>query len=326
MRYLLTLLNVILAAILLYILIYPKIQAGKVIEAKIIYEEDISALPLYVAKEKGFFDSLKISVTMEETPKRGEEFDEIIKSTAHMGSGIPWTTLLFKSAARPEAVRLILSVESTISEPHDAIFVKKERIRRKRIKKYKDFEGRRVGFPRGSMYDLLLKYFLKGENVNIDKIVFIPVSYSEMDSAIQNNLVDVLLCVEPARSVLKNDKSVVLFEDAFLEKHLITPFPVGAHFTSLANINLNRREVKRIVSALNMAVDLIRTNPEEALNIARKYLKFTEDIEISVFSFKKYDEIDETNLGRFAKLLYEAGVVLFEIPVLEMLLKPEEAR
>jgi len=326
MRYLLTLLNVILAAILLYILVYPKIQAGKVVQAKIIYEKDISALPLYIAKEKGYFDSLKINVSMEETPKTGEEFDGIVKTTAHLGSGIPWTTLLFKSAARPEAVRLVLSVESTISEPYDAIFVKKERLRRKRVRKYKDFEEKRVGFPRGSMYNLLLKYFLKGEGVNIDRIVFIPVSFSEMDSALQKNIVDVLLAVEPSRSLLKEDKSVVLFEDAFLEKHLMTPFPIGAHFTSLANVNLNRREVKRLVSALNRAVDLIRSNPEEAIDIARTYLEFPEHIETSFFSFKKYDEIDETHLERFSKLLYDAGVVLFEVSVSEMLLKPEEVR
>jgi ABC-type nitrate/sulfonate/bicarbonate transport system substrate-binding protein len=326
MRYLLTLLNVILATILLYILIYPKIQAGKVVEARILFEKDISALPLYIAEEKGFFDSLKIKVTIEETYKSGEEFDEIAKTTAHLGSGIPWSTLLFKSAARPKAVRLILSMESTISEPYDAIFVKKERLRRKRIRKYKDFEGKRLGFPRGTMYDLLLKYFLQGEGVNVDRIVFVPVSQSEMDSAIQNNLVDILLAVEPARSILMGDKSVELFEDAFLEKHLITPFPVGAHFTSLANVNLNKRIVKRLQSALNMAVDVIRTNPEEALNVAKKYLEIPENLELNLFSFKKYDEMDQTTLERFSKLLYDAGVVLFEVPVSEMFLKPEEIR
>ena len=318
----LTVINIILAAILAYILVYPQIQANKIIEAQALYVKDLSALPLFVAEDMGFFDSTRVRCQLEEVEKPGSDVDEVMKTASQMSFGLDWGTFLFKAAVRPEAYRVVMSTSSTISEPYTALFVRK----RSRIRKFKQFAGKKIGYPRDTRALEFLKMLLKKDGVDVEKCNFIAIADFEMDSALVKKLVDVLLAFEPYRSLLMKDPNVRLFADAYFERNLFTPFPLGLAYTTITNISVHKKAVQRLVKATDMAVEWIRKNPDKAIEIARKRFELPDSLIFNLPTYQKHEELDFVQFNRFVTKAKEAEIILFEIDANKFLLRPEEIK
>ncbi len=330
MRKILPLINIVLAAILVYILIYPQIQARKIVQVTLKYEQNLSALPLFVAQEMGYFDSLRVKATIEEVAKPGSEVDEVTKSAVQAAFGLSGDEYFFKTGPRPSAYRLIYTCSSSEGLPQTALFVKRppkrrRRRRRTRIKGIKDLVGKRIGFLRGTHYDEILKYIVRKEELDPEKFHFTPLSGFEMDSALQKDLVDALVAVEPYRTILLNKpEEVKLVEDGFFEKHAITPFLLGVGFTSRVNIQLKRNATQRIIKAISMALKYIRTHPDSAVIIANNHLETPTDLVFPLPNYQGYNEIEIPGLIRWASFMKDANILLFDVDVEAYLLRHEE--
>ncbi len=323
MTRILTVINVILAAILVYILVYPQIQASKVVEAQVLYVNDLGALPLFVAEEMGFFDSTRVKCTLAEVEKPGKDLDEVMKTAYQASYGLDWGTFLFKAAVKPDAYRVFMSTSSTISEPYTALFVSK----RSRIRRFSQLTGKKIGYPRDTKTLELLKMLLKKEGVNVEKCNFIAVASFEMDSVLQKKVVDVLLAVEPYRSMLLKDPSVKLFADAYFERNLFTPFPLSLSYTTVTNLTMKKKAVQRLIQATDMAVEWIRKNPEKALEIARKRLNIADTtLVFNLPSYQKHNELDLVQFSRFSQAAKEAEIILFEVNTEKFIPRPEEIK
>jgi ABC-type nitrate/sulfonate/bicarbonate transport system substrate-binding protein len=313
--------NIILAAILVYILVYPQIQAGKQLEAQVMYMDGIGALPLYVAEDKGFFDTLRITVTADKILKRGEMEENVGRGVGEMAINSLWPTFLFKAAGRPEAYRLMYSVSSSLSDPYAAILTKSSR-----IKKLSHLAGKRIGILQESRDDDLMRFVLTAEGVTTEDISFLTFGVSEIEGALLNDMVDVLVAVEPFRSRLLANEDVRLVEDAVFENRLLTPYPFSCTVTSIANLELKKKEIQRLHGALDMAVDYIRNNPDSAAAVVRTRFGYEDTLAIGIPDFRKYDELNEALLVSLSQKLVEAEVLISETPVAETMLLPAEIR
>jgi ABC-type nitrate/sulfonate/bicarbonate transport system substrate-binding protein len=313
--------NIILAAILVYILVYPQIQAGKQLEAQVMYMDGIGALPLYVAEDRGFFDSLRITVTADKILKRGEMVENVGKGVGEMAINSLWPTFLFKAAGRPEAYRLMYSVSSSLSDPYAALLTKSSR-----ITKLSHLAGKKIGILQESRDDDLMKFILKSAGVKIDKISFLSFGISEIEGALLNEIVDVLVAVEPFRSRLMATKGVRVVEDAVFENRILTPYPFSCTVTSIANLELKKKEIQRLHGALDKAVDYIRNYPDSAQAIVRARFGYEDTLAIGIPDFRKYDELNEALLVSLSQKLVEAEVLISETPVAETMLLPSEIR
>jgi len=322
MRAFFTVINLLLIGLLVYIIVYPEIQARKRVEASLLFEDNLTSLPVFVADELGFFDSLKVNVTIEEVEKPGDEMDLVMKGTYHVGCGTPWSSFIFKAAGRPEAYRVLFSAFSTIEEPYTALFAR----RKVRIRRPSDYAGKRVGYLRGGKMEPILRKYFQNKGVDPEKIVFTPLAFFEIDSALQRNLVDVLLAVEPYRSFLLHDRSVKLIEDAVIEKYAFTPLPIGVGFSSLVVLNLKKREFIRVFKALNRAIDFTREYPDSARKILLARLGLPDTLNFTIPSFQKYEEVDPLSIRRYANFLKENDVLFVDVDVEKFLLRREELK
>lgn len=323
----LTLVNIILAAVLIGILIYPRIQAGKVVQTKVVYEPNLYAAPLFVAMEKGYFDELHVQVEAEKTDRAGDEIDEVVKGKATVGFGAPWNTFFFKVSSRPSAYRVVASAQSTVTTPQTALVTLKRPPRPRRpIRKLSQLLGRRVGFLMGSKDHFLLRYILKKEGVDPELVNFVALSLSDMATALDDGVVDALLVVEPFRSLYLSRKDIRVLQDGFVEKNFFTPYPIGVTYTSVVALDLKGNEARRVIHAVERALEFIRAFPESTKMILRKYLELPDTLDFNLPDFTGYRDIDLTTLERLYQSLRETEVLLRDFDYKDLLLQPHEVK
>ncbi len=321
----LTVVNIILAAILIYILVQPKIQASKTVEAKIYYRNDISAAPLFIAEANGYFDSLRVQVSVEEIGKAGEDVENVLKGIGQLASGTDWGYFLFKAKVRPGAYRLVSNVTSTISVPYTALLAPPK----SRIKKLSDLVGKKLGYLRDTKDEYLIRYALRSQGINDSMVSMVPLMRSEMKNVFNPDsslvAVDAVLAVEPFRSILIKQGARIV-EDGFLEKHTVTPFPVGVTYTAVTNLELRKNATQRVVKAIGMAIDFMRKDPDSATAIIRSRLDVPQEVDLSLPTYEKYNEIDPDQINRYVEILKKANVLFVDIVADSMILSPEEIK
>ncbi len=322
MNKILTVINLILIGLLVYILIYPQMQARKTVEATVVYQLDVGALPLFVAEKYGFFDSTNVKVETKEALFGIEGIEDVAKGKAQVLVGINWLNALFKMAARPEAYRVLYSASYGADHPYTALLT----LRKKRIRKLKQLQLKKVGFLRGSRMDFFLKTFLKKEGVDPDKISFVGLLPSEMDSALEKNLVDALLAPEPYRSLLLDRKGIRILEDGFLLKRIVSPLPISLGVTSIVNLNLNKAKVQRVYQALEMALRFIRDYPDSAAQIFRQRFELPDSAVVNLPRFSTYQELEPARLQKVVEACKEAQILLVDIDPSQLILQPSEIK
>jgi len=145
MKILLPIINFILALILVFILVYPEIQAKKVVEAQ------------------------------------------------------------------------FYQVKSSVDNPQTALIT----LKKKRIRTLKDLKTKRkIGYYKDSKIKQIIKYILSEMGIDPEIHSYIPLSLKEMQTALEENIVDVLVAVEPVRSELLKKNGIKIVDDGFIEKIL----------------------------------------------------------------------------------------------------------
>ncbi len=322
MTRILTLINLILLGVLVYILIYPQMKARQVVEATVAYESTPGALPLFVAQDLGLFDSLKVKVTAEEALIGPEVVDDVGKGKYQMLFGVDWPNALFRMSARPEAYRVAYSVSYSQTDPYASLIT----LRKSRIRKLKDLLLKRIGYPKGTRYDLMLKHYLKQEGLDPEKVSFIGLLPSEMTTALDRNLADALLIVEPYRSLVVHREDIRILEDAVFARRIVSPLPVFAGLTSIVNLNLTKAQVQRVYAAVEQAIRFIRENPDSAAQILRQHFELPADAPVNLPQFKTYQEIDPTRLEAVISHLKETSVLFVDLDPNDFLMTPSDIK
>ncbi len=325
MKFLLIIVNLILAAVLVLIIEYPVIKSRKIVDGTVTYTPTLTALPLFVAKEEGFFDSTKVNVKMVEAGINGNEVDDVKNGTYIAAFGTDWSNFVYKGAIKPDAFKIMYSTFSSIDMPYTALYGN-PRIAYKGIK---DLKGKRIGYSSLTKDNKWVRYiYLQYGGKNKNDLTLLSLGVNEMDSAIIKKNVDFIVAREPEKSILGLDKRHnKLDENAFLEQYVQAPFPVGVGYTSIACLQFFPEPTKRISRAILMAVKYMRNHPDVASNIAHKYLNIDSTVtNFNVPSFKIMDEIDPSEITKTTDMMLKSEITLKEADFSRSILKPQEIK
>lgn len=310
--------NLILIGILIVILWLPSRVMKGPEEARVYFVRDISSLPYWVAQEKGFFDSVEVKIKAEEVVRIGDEIAMIRRGTVVLGIGFPWDALIGKADTGLGNFRVAYSVFGTSEKPSSALVA----VKGKGVKELKDLIGKRIGYWQDTRGALEIPPIMLAAGVDTAGMKMIPLSTSEIPTAFADNRCDAMVVFEPFRTQYLADTSgFTILEDGFLEKRLAPEgrLPVSVIFSSVPNLRLRRESTVRVVRAMDMAVDYINANPDEARRIARDNLDISEGSDLTLPEFRKYDQEDHVVIESYIKKLNELSVVLFEPPNLKNL-------
>jgi len=141
-----TVLNILLAGFLVYIIAQPGKRA-KEIEVKVATVLDPGSLPFWVAEEKGFFKEVGIKYKPNEISKIVDEFDNTVSGALYASFGVDFTYMLMKTGGDMKLVRLLYYSRGE----GDGIVVKDTA-----IKELKDLAKKRIGYYENTRYNVIL--------------------------------------------------------------------------------------------------------------------------------------------------------------------------
>ncbi len=332
MRVLLGIIDILLAAILIFVIEYPVIKAKKEVEGKILYVRDISALPLFVAQEEGYFDSLRVKVDMVEAGINGDEVDKVKNGTAQAAFGTDMAMFVYKGAIKPDAFKIIYVTEASIDNPQTKLIT----LRTTRYRDLKSLEGKRVGYYSRTKDNRWIKYIVKNAGGDPEKVKTLPQSQAEVLSGLFEKNVDYLIARTPEAQILAASRKLKVVEDGLLENYVSAPFIMSVGYTSVANMQFYPEPTKRIVKAIRKAIDFIRNNPDEALKIANKYFEIDstmakvqvkpEDVKMTLPEFRKSFELDPSEIQKATDKMLDAEILLKEADFSGDLMKQQEVK
>ena len=332
MRVLLAIIDILLAAILIFIIEYPVIKSKKEVEGKVVYVRDISALPLFVAEDMGYFDSLRVKVNLEEAGINGDEVDKVKNGAAQAAFGTDMATFVYKGAIKPDAFKIIYVTEASIDNPQTKLLS----LRTTRYRGLKSLEGKKVGYYSRTKDNRWIKYVVKNAGGDPEKVRTLPQSPFEVLTSLTEKNVDFLLARTPEAQILEASKKIKVVEDGFLENYVSAPYIMSLGYTSVANMQFYPEPTKRIVKAIRKAIDYIRNNPDEAMKIANKYLNIDstivklnvnpEDVKKTLPEFRKSYEVDPSEIQKATDKMLEAEILLKEVDFSGDLMKQQEVK
>ncbi len=332
MRVLLAIIDVLLAAILIFVIEYPVIKSKKEVEGKVLFVKDISALPLFVAEEEGFFDSLRVKVDLIEAGINGDEVEQVKNGTAQAAFGTDMSMFAYKGAIKPDAFKIIYVSEASVDNPQTKLIT----LRTTAYRGPKSLENKRVGYYSRTKDNRWIKYIVKNAGGDPEKVKTLPQSQFELFSGLTDKNVDYLIARTPEAQILSASKRLKVVEDGLLENYVSAPFIMNVGFTSVANMQFYPEPTKRIVKAIIKAVDFIRNNPDRALEIANKYLEIDstiakvgvkpEDTKLTLPEFRKSFELDPSEIEKATDKMLAAEILLKEADFSRDLMKQQELK
>ena len=332
MRALLAIIDIILAAVLVFVIEYPVIKSKKEVEGKVLYVKDISALPLFVAEKEGYFDSLKVKVDMVEAGINGDEVDAVRNGSAQAAFGTSMEMFAYKGAIKPEAFKIIYIAVASVDNPQTKLITQRDT----RYRGIKSLEGKRIGYYSRTKDNRWIQYIVKNAGGDPTKVKTLPQSQTEVLTSLFDKNVDYLIARTPEAQILAASKKLKVTEDGFLENYVSAPFILSAGYTSQANMQFFPEPTKRILKAITKAIDFIRNNPDKALQIANEYFDIDsviakvgvkkEDVNIKLPEFRKSYEIDPSEIQKATGKMLDAEILLKEADFSGDLLKEQDLK
>jgi NitT/TauT family transport system substrate-binding protein len=247
---------------------YAQVQSPVAIRAA--YIPVVTWLPVWVAKEKGFFAAHGLDVTLSVSQNLstlpgtvGKQFD-FAPSTA--------PDLLKSVAAGLDVVAVASEVFETVDNPTTALIVAKD----SGIAAPKDLAGKLIATPTiGGVIHVAVLYWLKQNGVDPASIRAVEVPFPNMPDQLKARRVDAVESVEPFVGALKANGNVSIADPLLsVGKDVLFPFWISQGAWARTHLPV----IKAWIAALEDAKGFIAKNPADARKIMAQYTKLPEAV------------------------------------------------
>lgn len=280
-------------------------------------------LPFFVAAEKGFFEQQELEIEPIRFGNSNLALNAMIGKKVIMVAGLTFSIFISAEQESPSRFKLFAPFSEIDDKIMSYLLVPVD----SNISNLDDLRGKRIGTYAGATQLLYLKLFLKKIGFDPDKDVTIMqvASYLQVQSLSAKQF-DALFTVEPygtiaieegiARALLKNPRS----------QYIVNPFWSGAAAIDKSFWEQNPLTVKKIYTAIALAIDFINENEDEAKKILTKFTPMDENIALKSGLYKWYkidDEIDFNSIQKIADFMFEYNLVERRIDVSQMFFSAE---
>jgi NitT/TauT family transport system substrate-binding protein len=214
-------------------------------------------MPLYIAKDKGFFEKQGLDVDIVSTGGDDKTYAAVISGDAQFGIADP--TFVAIARSKGQGGQVIASIVNGV--PFWGVTKKKEIPEIKDPKMLKDYSV--ATFPAPSTAYVLQEEMFEdgGLKPNIKQAAF-----GTLLTQLETGQADIALELEPNVSTAVNQGARIVY--SMPERY--GDFAITGVSVSEEMIQKNPEEVQRFVNAIEMALVFARENPTEAIEIASK--------------------------------------------------------
>ena len=268
-------------------------------------------LPLFVALEQKYFEENGIKVNAIEATSPNDIITALVAGEVDFTAVLAYS-IIFPAAIRyPDTFKLFSSSEETFSSFTSSIIALKD----SPINSYEDLKGKKIGVYTGLVQINFLKAILAGMGIEENEVEIVEISPRLQIQGLVSGEYDALSSTEPTINISKLKGIAKVVSESPRVKYIMCPFPSTASTISTKLLKEDPRAAKAAVAALNMAIDFINANPEEAKKSLLTYTPIPKDMadavlaDLKLFKYTKIGEENRLNVQRFADFLYNKNIL-----------------
>lgn len=265
-------------------------------------------LPLFVAKERGFFSKRGVHVELVRFSSSPEIGTALLTGGIHFGASIALPVALSTEIRDPGRLDIFI-VDSENKDNYISSFVTMPNTG---IKTLKDLKGRTVGSFPGPNAVTFCKLLLKQAGLDPQNDVkLVELDVSTHISALSSGTVDALFTYEPTATQAVMEKGAVNFMPGAVERNIISPWMAGVWVVSTDFAKKHPVETRAAIAALYDAIRYIRTNSAEAKAALTPYTSIKKKVALATpdIPFSKLNELDVEAFQKNADIYFQNGLI-----------------
>jgi NitT/TauT family transport system substrate-binding protein len=225
-------------------------------------------LAVYVAKEKGFFAKHDIDATPTKLPVVTNIPSAIVSGSIQIGmTTVP--VLLQAVDGGLDFVLIAGAAHHTKASPFISLLARKD----VKIEKPADIVGKKVGVPGiNSVIDVVFRKWLINNKVPVDQVKIIEAPLPQLPDLLKGGTLDLVAIVDPMRTrIIGGDIGYIAAEYV---GEVDPDVLISAWMTTGDWAKNNPQVIKDFRAAIDEGLAFIKSNPDEAKEIEKKYLGF----------------------------------------------------
>jgi len=266
MTKLLNILIVLLAALLVFVILYPQIQQNRPVDLKIACDSTVTSLPMLVGVDESLFVKNRINPTLVFYSDPDQALADLFAGKVDVGV-FPWSTIMKRIATKNETLQVFMSQDFRQSLPVDAIVAPLK----SPVKTASDIRGRRFIYPpqvRDYIPVMLTNLGLRTEDVKLAEVPF-----SSLSQELEAGTYDAAWVIEPLLCPLDTTQYRIIQYSA-LPRFVSQPFPGAAIGFAPSFPKTYRQGPKRLKIATDAAMAIMETKTDVAKQILAKHFPY----------------------------------------------------
>ncbi|MEI7431187.1 MAG: ABC transporter substrate-binding protein [Betaproteobacteria bacterium] len=271
-----------------------------------------SALPFFVAIEKGYFKEAGLDVEALKFASAQQVMEAMLSGRAEGSSnGTASAVLAIGEIAQPGLFKIFCTNPTNAKYVLDEFIVAKD----SPIKTLAELKGKRVACGPGIQNATLAKVMLERAGAGTVTVVELPIG--QHIASIVAGQVDAAYTLEPTGTVGRLNGTTRVLEVGVVAKYILgdpmAPWHGGAASLTSAFIQKYPAETKKFIAAYARGVDLVRHKPEEARPFLKGYTAIegalTAEVPMSAYMFgNEFKPSDVAHFQKFYDLFYDKGI------------------
>ena len=307
MTKLLNVLIVLLAAALVFVIVYPQIQQNRPTSLKFACDSSATSLPILVAVDESLFAKNRVHATLVFYSDPDQALADLFAGKVDVGV-FPWSTVLKRIVTKGETLKVFMGEEFRQSLPVDAIVAPLK----SPVKTVADIRGRRFIYPpqlRDYIPVMLTNLGLRPENVKLSEVPF-----TALLQELAAGTCDAAWLIEPLLCTLDTTQYRIVQYSA-LPRFVSQPFPAAAIGFAPRFPQTSRQGPKRLKIATDAAMAVVETKGDLAKQVLAKYFPYS--AKFSGFcrlpELQRNTEINKLAVAALASRLKLTGVLASDV-------------
>ncbi len=282
------------------------------------------SLPIFVAKEKGFFDAEGLDVVLERFDTAQPLMNSLVAGNISVAG---YTALPITYNAMLRSKTDLYFVTSMLEDQRHRISYLIVPSDTPRDFAISDLRGKKIGILPTIAYKKWIEEILRKNNINPIEAEIIQVAPALSPSALESKQVDALFTNDPsATTVLQRGIGRLLSKEVEVPKYLGEPFLFGSFNIRKDFADEYPEITKKIISAMDKAVVFVNENPAEAKEMMKKYLHESQQPFVEFYPEALYQSTTEVNARDFqniANQYFEIGIIQEPLDVGDLVVTKE---
>jgi len=290
-------------------------EGGKVVSktVRIGYQQTILYLPLFVAKEQGYFKKHEIEIELANFVSAPDMMQALLAGQIDATGMSALDVIANVEQEKPGLLKMYLieAFEPERDYSPDYILAKTG----SGIKRLEDLRGKKLGIRPGVTIEMYSRIILRKTGIEPEKEVrLIKLAENLQAQALEAGQIDALFTFDPLATIILDRRIGELVEHAVLSRYLMEKpasiYP-GSGVFSTDFVRRDRETARKVRDAIYEAVDYITLNPQEAKRLLPKYTPIASHIaeKVSLIKWVKVKDIDKEKVQDLITLYNRNGVL-----------------